>query len=146
MSSFLTQYNHLLRQEVKSRLNQREHIPYVTVPEDVTNLVTSVFSMRVYGHDQLMYFNFLRLHLIYVTQGFGISRHAKCVKTCSYLALHDWSQSGHQYVPKHKHITNYRVMQVIIYILIIGFCILLRVTLIVNNNTFCFATIDKVFY
>jgi hypothetical protein len=31
-------------------------------------------------------------------------------------------------------------------ILIIGFCILLRVILIVNNNTFCFATIDKVFY
>jgi hypothetical protein len=30
--------------------------------------------------------------------------------------------------------------------LIIGFCILLRVILIVNNNTFCFATIDKVFY
>jgi hypothetical protein len=29
--------------------------------------------------------------------------------------------------------------------LIIGFCILLRVILIVNN-TFCFATIDKVFY
>jgi hypothetical protein len=29
--------------------------------------------------------------------------------------------------------------------LIIGFCILLRVILIVNNNTFCFATIDKVF-
>jgi hypothetical protein len=31
-------------------------------------------------------------------------------------------------------------------ILIIGFCILLRVILIVNNNTFCFATIYKVFY
>jgi hypothetical protein len=30
-------------------------------------------------------------------------------------------------------------------ILIIGFCILLRVILTVNNNTFCFATIDKVF-
>jgi hypothetical protein len=30
--------------------------------------------------------------------------------------------------------------------LIIGVCILLRVTLTVNNNTFCFATIDKVFY
>jgi hypothetical protein len=29
--------------------------------------------------------------------------------------------------------------------LIIGFCILLRVILTVNN-TFCFATIDKVFY
>jgi hypothetical protein len=33
-----------------------------------------------------------------------------------------------------------------IVILIIGFCILLRVILTVNNNTFCFATIDKVFY
>jgi hypothetical protein len=31
-------------------------------------------------------------------------------------------------------------------ILIIGFCILLRVILTVNNNTFCFATTDKVFY
>jgi hypothetical protein len=31
-------------------------------------------------------------------------------------------------------------------ILIIGFCILLCVILTVNNNTFCFATIDKVFY
>jgi hypothetical protein len=31
-------------------------------------------------------------------------------------------------------------------ILIIWFCILLRVILTVNNNTFCFATIDKVFY
>jgi hypothetical protein len=31
-------------------------------------------------------------------------------------------------------------------ILIIGFFILLRVILTVNNNTFCFATIDKVFY
>jgi hypothetical protein len=31
------------------------------------------------------------------------------------------------------------------YVLIIGFCILLRVILTVNNNTFCFATIDKVF-
>jgi hypothetical protein len=30
--------------------------------------------------------------------------------------------------------------------LIIGFCILLRVILTVNNNTFCFATIDKVSY
>jgi hypothetical protein len=30
--------------------------------------------------------------------------------------------------------------------LIIGFCILLRVILTVNNNIFCFATIDKVFY
>jgi hypothetical protein len=30
--------------------------------------------------------------------------------------------------------------------LIIGLCILLRVILTVNNNTFCFATIDKVFY
>jgi hypothetical protein len=30
--------------------------------------------------------------------------------------------------------------------LIIGFCILLRVILTVNNKTFCFATIDKVFY
>jgi hypothetical protein len=30
--------------------------------------------------------------------------------------------------------------------LIIGFCILLRVILTVNNNTFCFATIGKVFY
>jgi hypothetical protein len=30
--------------------------------------------------------------------------------------------------------------------LITGFCILLRVILTVNNNTFCFATIDKVFY
>jgi hypothetical protein len=29
--------------------------------------------------------------------------------------------------------------------LIIGFCILLRVILTVNNNTFCFTTIDKVF-
>jgi hypothetical protein len=28
--------------------------------------------------------------------------------------------------------------------LIIGFCILLRVILTVNNNTFCFATIEKV--
>jgi hypothetical protein len=33
-----------------------------------------------------------------------------------------------------------------IIILIIGFCILLHVILIVNNNTFCFATVDKVFY
>jgi hypothetical protein len=31
-------------------------------------------------------------------------------------------------------------------VLIIGVCILLRVILTVNNNTFCFATIDKVFY
>jgi hypothetical protein len=31
-------------------------------------------------------------------------------------------------------------------ILIIGVCILLHVILIVNNNTFCFATTDKVFY
>jgi hypothetical protein len=31
-------------------------------------------------------------------------------------------------------------------ILIIGICILLRVILTVNYNTFCFATIDKVFY
>jgi hypothetical protein len=31
-------------------------------------------------------------------------------------------------------------------ILIIGFCILLRIIWTVNNNTFCFATIDKVFY
>jgi hypothetical protein len=31
-------------------------------------------------------------------------------------------------------------------ILIIGFCILLRVILTVNNITFCFSTIDKVFY
>jgi hypothetical protein len=30
--------------------------------------------------------------------------------------------------------------------LIIGFCILLHVMLTVNNNTFCFATIDEVFY
>jgi hypothetical protein len=29
---------------------------------------------------------------------------------------------------------------------IIGVCILLRVILTVNYNTFCFATIDKVFY
>jgi hypothetical protein len=38
-----------------------------------------------------------------------------------------------------------RKRPVIIYviILIIGFCILLRVILTVNNNTFCFATIDK---
>jgi hypothetical protein len=32
------------------------------------------------------------------------------------------------------------------FILIIGFCILLRVILTVNYNTVCFATIDKVFY
>jgi hypothetical protein len=31
-------------------------------------------------------------------------------------------------------------------ILIIGVCILLRVILTVNYNTFCFATIDKLFY
>jgi hypothetical protein len=30
--------------------------------------------------------------------------------------------------------------------LIIGVCILLRVILTVNYNTFCFAAIDKVFY
>jgi hypothetical protein len=30
-------------------------------------------------------------------------------------------------------------------LLIIRFCILLRVILTVNNNTFCFATIDDVF-
>jgi hypothetical protein len=28
----------------------------------------------------------------------------------------------------------------------VGFCIPLRVILTVNNNTYCFATIDKVFY
>jgi hypothetical protein len=31
-------------------------------------------------------------------------------------------------------------------ILIIGVCILLHVILTVNYNTFCFATIDEVFY
>jgi hypothetical protein len=43
--------------------------------------------------------------------------------------------------------TQFRLVKyLILLILIIGFCILLRVILTVNNNTFCFATIDKVFY
>jgi hypothetical protein len=36
--------------------------------------------------------------------------------------------------------------KVLFIILIIGVCILLRVISTVNYNTFCFATIDKVFY
>jgi hypothetical protein len=46
----------------------------------------------------------------------------------------------------HELLTNNSIILRILFIfLIIGFCILLRVILTVNNNT-CFATIDKVFY
>jgi hypothetical protein len=43
------------------------------------------------------------------------------------------------------HRLSWLTLVVDLYILIIGFCILLLVILTVNNNTFCFATIDKVF-
>jgi hypothetical protein len=39
---------------------------------------------------------------------------------------------------------NSNILQNTWQILIIGFCILLRVILTVNNNTFCFATIDHI--
>jgi hypothetical protein len=72
-----------------------------------------------------------------------LSTYCKRVSSCLFLSPVRATYPSHLIILFYK---EYKFQNSFNIILIIGFCFLLRVILTVNNNTFCFATIDKVFY